>query len=226
MIMKTTYIYWLRDPRNQSIFYVGKTNNPVRREYEHGSTRKDHPDYLKELLASKHKPVLEIVEIVGGGGWREERRWLLKLKEFGHPICNMPRAIGGTSVNDCVTVYRKPKWKIREEQGQRIRARWRKWYDSLTQEQKSEYQRKKLDNGGKERMIAAQKGRVLDREFVEQRAVLVKEALASPSAKEKMSTRTHNFWASMDKEQRKEFVASRWKKAVESGKTGFITVKK
>ena len=223
-MQNVTYIYWLRDPGTQEVVYLGKTRNPIRREYEHCRVRREHPERVRRIILSGNRPIFQIVEIVPGGGWREERKWIFKLREFGHPICNSLKIHPGPSEGKGTAhAFRKSRWQIRCEKAKRIKEQWRRWYDSLSAEQKSEYQRKKLDNGGKEKMIAAQVGRKLPRERVERSAAGLRVTLNRPEVKEKLRKR-RTVKDSMTAEEWKEFCSRRWQKAKDSGRTGFIKV--
>lgn len=221
-----TYIYTLTDPRDGLIHYVGRTNDPKRRNYEHRSKFKtSYSPWHQELLATGLKPIFSIVEGVYGPGVVAEKMWMKKLKDAGHPLVNAQgykRGKLGSKIFRGAVI--KSAEQIRLERSARIKTNWRKWYDSLTKEEKSEYQRKKLDNGGKEKMIAAQKGRVLPRERVERSAAGLRIALAKPEAKEKMKIRNRAFWDSMNQEQRSSFCKSRWEISKNKGRTGFIKV--
>lgn len=150
--MKTIYIYTLTDPRDGLIHYVGKTNNPQRRKYEHqqkSSTRqqgKMYSPWHEELSSVGLSPIFEIVEEVAFPGIVAEKMWMKKLREEGHPLVNSERYVPGkVSEKTFRGVAIKSAEQIRQEQAERIQARWRKWWDSLSPEEKSRRQRAKVN---------------------------------------------------------------------------------
>jgi len=205
-----TYIYGLKDPRDDKFHYVGRTNNPTRRNYEHRAmkTKNAYSDWHVEMMGAGVRPVMVILAKVSGNGAYHELVWLKRLIAEGHPIRNKrQRRTGGSKIGTQTFGPLKSTEEIRAEKAERIKASWRKWYDSLTAKQRSEYQRKKLDNGGKERMIASQKGRKLDPEFVRRRTVLVTKALKTPEARANLAARP-GIYDGMNAEQRRAY----WRK--------------
>ena len=88
--VRRTYIYCLIDPRCGSVRYIGKSNNPQKRWYDHvedrGQTYKAR--WVRSVLACGYKPILGILEEVDEGDWREaEQRWILLLKD--EPLTNL-----------------------------------------------------------------------------------------------------------------------------------------
>lgn len=64
----TIYIYALIDPRNLEVRYIGKTNNPKERYYDHISTKAKYlinPDkrrqWIIELKAINLKPIMSVL---------------------------------------------------------------------------------------------------------------------------------------------------------------------
>jgi group I intron endonuclease len=81
--MITTYIYALIDPRSKEIKYIGKSNNPRSRFYNHllrdsGVFGK----WIKELKSLGFSPELQILEEVLRDQWKErETYWIEKLSK-------------------------------------------------------------------------------------------------------------------------------------------------
>ena len=82
--MKTEYIYYLIDPRDNVVRYVGKTANPERRYKQHLSkldklmTPKRR--WIEELFALKLVPKCKVVERCEGNG-REREQFHVSLNE-------------------------------------------------------------------------------------------------------------------------------------------------
>lgn len=101
----TVFIYALRCPESQEIRYVGKSVSPHKRlkshissaerlKYNHHTSR-----WIRKLLSSGMRPILEILEEVAEGKcWREvERRWIASAIENGWPITNS--TLGGEGLD-------------------------------------------------------------------------------------------------------------------------------
>ena len=82
--MKTEYIYYLIDPRDNVVRYVGKSANPERRYKQHLSkldklmTPKRR--WIEELFALKLVPKCKVVERCEGNG-REREQFHVSLNE-------------------------------------------------------------------------------------------------------------------------------------------------
>lgn len=148
--MRFTYIYTLTDPRDDLVHYVGKTNSPKRRNWEHccKSKAKEYSPWHEELVAFGLKPILEVVEEVSGNGIIQERQWIEKLRAAGHPLVNPLRFYPGdpgegkTDFRGAVILTAE---EIRAWRAKDIQAKWRKWWDSLSEEEKSRRQRAKTN---------------------------------------------------------------------------------
>jgi hypothetical protein len=144
-----TYIYGLKDPRDGKFYYVGRTNNPQRRNWEHRATLKHtYSAWHLKMHADGIKPVMEILEVTGGNGFFHEIKWMKLLRQQGHPLVNVKqRSVGPHSLR----VFDPPKSEeeVRIEKTKRIQAAWRKWWDSLSAEEKSRRQRAKTNEKSK-----------------------------------------------------------------------------
>lgn len=69
-------IYALRDPRTNSIMYIGATANITRRMYSHaqGEGNPSMGAWMKELRGAGLKPLIEILEEADASVWRERER--------------------------------------------------------------------------------------------------------------------------------------------------------
>lgn len=107
--MTTNYIYGLVDPRTDELRYVGKSNDPVRRTYNHITDAKKKFTYrdrwIKQLLDLGLKPKLEILEDgIKDKDWNEiERWWIFMAKACGHRLTNGTE--GGTGFGSGVNHY-------------------------------------------------------------------------------------------------------------------------
>lgn len=75
------FIYCLVDPRDNSIFYVGKTVDPKRRLRHHLKYQKGFPKskYIEDLLSIDVTPRMEILEVVSSENWEERERYYVSL---------------------------------------------------------------------------------------------------------------------------------------------------
>lgn len=89
-----TFIYGLCDPLTQQLRYIGKSNDPSVRNYEHTSARflksKTHKNHwIKSLQSKALRPELFIIEEVLRDGWQEDERfWIAYFKSIGANLTN------------------------------------------------------------------------------------------------------------------------------------------
>jgi len=77
--METTFIYVLRDPETKDIRYVGKSNNPKRRLYNHLRKYKDVGTHKRNWIDSlKDKPILEIIKEVPKSEWQTYEKYYIE----------------------------------------------------------------------------------------------------------------------------------------------------
>lgn len=77
------YIYALRDPDNNKVRYIGKTNNYKKRRHEHtiitGNTKKDK--WIEKLVQNGKCPIFEILEECTENNWhRKEIKYIIKFQ--------------------------------------------------------------------------------------------------------------------------------------------------
>ena len=77
-------------------------------------------------------------------GLGHELSWMKKLRSEGHPLANLSNHSLGKISEKTFGSLKTPE-QIKKEQGERIQARWRKWWDSLSPEEKSRRQRAKVN---------------------------------------------------------------------------------
>lgn len=107
VVMETTWIYALIDPRTNAIRYAGKATNPNTRLCHHiGRARRKQPAVRNHkdnwLLLLEHngiKPLIRCLEEVDVAVWRQkERDWIATLREQGEPLLNiLPGGEGGAT---------------------------------------------------------------------------------------------------------------------------------
>lgn len=90
-------VYFLVDPRNLKIRYVGLSTDPVSR-YETHREKRYEPydtlhDWLQELNDLSLDPVLYIAEIIPADSehdpYERENAWIFTLKRYGCPLLNV-----------------------------------------------------------------------------------------------------------------------------------------
>ncbi len=95
--MNEIYIYALKDPENNEIKYIGKTNNIKRRYNNHlqevnkGINTKK-VNWIRKLKENNTKPILEVLEICCDINWQDrEMYWI----DIINPKCNQTKGGGG-----------------------------------------------------------------------------------------------------------------------------------
>lgn len=90
---ETTYIYGLADPRDGSIRYVGKSDNPESRYYQHlvdRTTNRYKSEWIQDLSQWQLKPDLIIFEQVDADQWTQAERHYMDLgQRRGWPLTNI-----------------------------------------------------------------------------------------------------------------------------------------
>lgn len=93
------FIYALIDPRTGDVRYVGATTDVQRRLREH-LRRKEFrycSRWIQSLLAEGLTPCVWVLEVVGDGWQRAERRWIEMFRGLGMAECNIADGGEGTS---------------------------------------------------------------------------------------------------------------------------------
>jgi group I intron endonuclease len=73
------YIYTLKHPITNEVRYVGKTNNPTRRYYDHlyRKVKTYKGNWVRSVLNEGLKPLFEVIEECNETNWEErERYWI------------------------------------------------------------------------------------------------------------------------------------------------------
>jgi hypothetical protein len=95
--VKPVFIYTLVDPRNSTVFYVGKTENALKVRLsghicDARAGRSSHGPITRAILAAGLKPMIYQLEVVGDDWAAAERRWIAYYRAVGR-LAN--RADGG-----------------------------------------------------------------------------------------------------------------------------------
>jgi len=90
------YIYSLRHPQRKMVRYIGKTNRPVRREYEHLNRldKSKKSEWISAILKKGKKPLLEIIEECSEADWhKREAYYIRKFIKAGCKLFNADKII-------------------------------------------------------------------------------------------------------------------------------------
>jgi hypothetical protein len=92
---QTTFIYCLEDPRSGRVFYIGKSNNPRKRES--GRWNADIEARRAKILAEGFSLRPRILEEVQAANWvASEKKWIRRFRSRGAHLLN--RNAGGSGV--------------------------------------------------------------------------------------------------------------------------------
>ncbi len=112
VLLKTFYLYILKDPNAYEVRYVGMTTNTKTRLNVHirsarYHTRNPKETWIHSLLLDGQKPTMEVIETCEQGTWAvRERFWIDFYKQEGCDLTNI--ASGGYGQGDS-----RPKTKSR-----------------------------------------------------------------------------------------------------------------
>lgn len=92
--MATVYIYSLKDPRDYSLRYIGKTIDVNRRLREHNQRHRNRVSkknsWIISLLELGLQPIMEILEECNDADWQaKERHWIEYYRTIGFDLKNM-----------------------------------------------------------------------------------------------------------------------------------------
>lgn len=121
--MKKEFIYCLKDPRDNSVKYVGKSNNPNKRLKEHINESKNiktkKEKWINKLLSINEKPIVEILKEINLGEhliW--EPFFIKKFKQEGFKLVNDDEnglgTIGGKNIKTLKKLQNQSKIKINQ----------------------------------------------------------------------------------------------------------------
>lgn len=90
-MIKSTFIYGLKDPNTEQIRYIGKTSHPEKRLKHHISVRYNNhkSNWIQSLLKNNEKPILEIIDEVPISNWEFwEKHYIRLFKSLGAELVN------------------------------------------------------------------------------------------------------------------------------------------
>ena len=114
---KPVYIYALVDPEDNSVFYIGKSENPKSRLSAHLALSKtDNNRHKKNKIAKikrlGNEPSLVILEKCCADDWKEkERKWIARGRKEKWPLTNIKEGGESTAedyMNQVVAPYLNP----------------------------------------------------------------------------------------------------------------------
>lgn len=118
-------IYRLKDPRDDSIFYIGQTIDVYKRLIQHINCEEDN--YLKnrriyELKALNLMVIMEVIELVDTReeALARENYWIAFYLDAGYPLTNMLQSQLNTKVNRGISQTDVLKQKLREQRRQEL----------------------------------------------------------------------------------------------------------
>ena len=92
------YVYYLADPRDGEVRWVGITINPVQRFFGHyspahgGNPNAGYRSWLDDMRASGHRPVMGILEILRDVPTptlkHAEKKWMCLMRKQGYKLTN------------------------------------------------------------------------------------------------------------------------------------------
>lgn len=88
---KATYLYTLTDPRTGIVRYVGKTDHPRQRLYQHlqHPTNDDMAAWIADLAGDALTPVMDVIEVVMDADWAQrEARHIWRFRDMGYDLLN------------------------------------------------------------------------------------------------------------------------------------------
>jgi hypothetical protein len=138
-----TFIYALIDPKENNNYhiYIGKSDNPYRRYYEHLKDLRCvsyKTFWIKSLLQNNLTPILQILEQCDNNIWEDrEKDWINFYKKNKYNVVNSTDGGEGFSTGHLTNVGkhhskehkekitgRKPGWHWSEKQKEKLRITW------------------------------------------------------------------------------------------------------
>lgn len=121
--METTFIYTLIDPNTNEIRYIGKSNTPRKRLYDHinecNTNKKSHKiSWIKTLLDKGKRPTIEIIDEIYTTEWEFwEQYWISQFKTWGFNLTNITAGGAGCKYKrTCDTKQKMRKAKLGRKQ--------------------------------------------------------------------------------------------------------------
>jgi len=111
--MKSTFIYSISD-ENEIVRYIGKSNNPRRRLYQHINEKSNIHKYnwIKSIIKREKSPIVNIVDEVPENEWEFwEQYWISQFKSWGFNLLNATD-VGEGAINYKHTSESKQKMRV------------------------------------------------------------------------------------------------------------------
>jgi len=167
---RTTYtFYYMHDPENESMGYVGMTTEPIqkrtRRHIQEAMSREHSPEsdknvWLREIIDRGLKPQVKELEITGyrdpAHAGQREAYWVAKMKEEGKSLTNMTTGGLGTpglsievteehklKLGEAATKFDKDESLEKAIKMRKEGATYKKIYDSLGMSRSNFYKKYK-----------------------------------------------------------------------------------
>jgi hypothetical protein len=140
-ILMKTYIYILIDPRDESVRYVGKSNNPKKRYPQHINEAKlknnKKANWLKSLSSKSLLPELVIIDEVDRANWQFwEQHYISLFKSWGFRLTN--QTIGGGAEYDFYLNGRKQPEETKIKRAESLKKFWEgNIYSEMNEKRKS-----------------------------------------------------------------------------------------
>lgn len=193
----TAYIYGLYDPRTEELRYIGKTNDPRERMWNHCNPKqagRTHRDFWIKLLRSLNlEPVMRILEVIENSNdhdWQDrERFWISHYRATGARLTNHDSG-GRSGMRKCASTIEKMRQKALG------RVMSREAVEKMKATKKS-----KFSEETRERMRQAQLGKKHSEEAREKRSASMKGHAVSEETRRKISEANkvslRNYYASL-----------------------------
>lgn len=146
-----TYIYYLKDPIDNKIKYIGKSDDPINRLKDHikkHSYKKTFKNnWIKKLLDKNLKPLMEVIDVIPFNEWSFwEKYWISQFKTWGFSLYNLTD--GGDGGNFGYLVNKKISDKLKN----------RKFSDETLKKMSDSAKKRKLSENGRKSLSEHRKG--------------------------------------------------------------------
>ena len=155
----TTYIYGLKDPRDEKIRYIGKTSHPKERLGHHIQVKYNNhkSNWIQSLLQIGLTPSMEIIDEVPISEWEFWEKHYMKLfKSFGADLVNSTEGGRGGKDNHNPSELTRERMRIAQLGKKHTEESKKKMSENRKGIIVSDETRKKLSEVGKGRKMSAE----------------------------------------------------------------------